>query len=45
MTHLRHALRVSVTDLIVGWAPRALIRDVLGVARPPLLRNPRRALS
>jgi hypothetical protein len=21
MTHLRHALRVSVTDLIVGWGP------------------------
>jgi hypothetical protein len=44
-THLRHVLMVHVTDLIPGWAPMALIRDVPKVACLPLLRNMRRALS
>jgi hypothetical protein len=36
---------VHVTDLITGWTPMALIRDVLRVVRLPLLRNPRHVLS
>jgi ribosomal protein L39E len=44
-THPRRALRVHVSDLIPGWGPMALIRDVPKVACLPLLKNLRRALS
>jgi hypothetical protein len=43
--NLRHALRARVADLIVGWATVALIWDTLSVARLPLLRNLRCALT
>jgi hypothetical protein len=37
-THLRHALSVSITDLIAGWGPVALIRDAPRV-RVSLITN------
>jgi hypothetical protein len=44
-THLRRALRVSVTDLIAGWGNMTLTRDTPEVMRLPLLKNSRRDLS
>jgi hypothetical protein len=40
-THLRHVLRVCVTDLIFGWSPYDINTRRTRVVSLPLIRNPR----